>query len=75
MEGSYINKSGLISTDFDVVTSVKKQQQEEKNSSPSENEKAKSYKIVSGDTLASIAKRNGITQEALAWANDLDPNE
>ncbi|GAB0174198.1 MAG: hypothetical protein HHAS10_00770 [Candidatus Altimarinota bacterium] len=76
MEGSYINKSGLISTDFDVVTSVKKQQQqEEKNMPLNENERAKSYKIVSGDTLASIAKRNGITQEALAWANDLDPSE
>ncbi|MBP9811743.1 LysM peptidoglycan-binding domain-containing protein [Candidatus Gracilibacteria bacterium] len=74
MEGSYINKSGLISTDFDVVTAVKKQDEVKKEETGG-NERAKSYKVVAGDTLSSIAKRNGITQESLAWANDLDPSD
>lgn len=47
IEGSYINKSGLISTDFDVVTSVKNKQNNEKNDDSGINERAKSYKVVS----------------------------
>ena len=74
IEGSYINKSGLISTDFDVVTSVKNKQEEVKGED-SIHERAKSYKIVAWDTISSIAKKYGLTQEAILWANDLDPND
>jgi surface antigen len=73
-EGSYINKSWLVSTDFDTVTQVRKNMTST-GWLLSKNEQAKTYKIVSWDTLMSIAKWFSINADAILWANDLSPGD
>jgi surface antigen len=75
MEWSYINKSGLVSTDFDTVSQNSRMQQKSENSDSVRNERAKSYKIVAWDTIVSIANRFGVSSDAILWANDLSIND
>lgn len=74
MEGSYINKSGLVSTDFDTVSKWSKPKPLASSGSDIswwKNERTKSYKIVAGDTIGSISNRFGISADAILWTNDL----
>jgi surface antigen len=77
IEGSYINKSGLISTDFDTVSQVKKISP---TLSWSENplqrqERAKTYTVASGDTLESIANKFNISLDTILWTNDISAGD
>lgn len=40
-----------------------------------ENKKVKSYTIVDGDTVASLAAKFGITEQTIMWANDLTADD
>jgi LysM repeat protein len=75
MEGSYINKSGLVSTQFDVVTWVTKTSEKNDTSPSTWGERAKTYTVVTWDTLASIASKYGISQESILWANDYNDKD
>jgi surface antigen len=76
MEWSYINQSGLVSTDFDTVTrsAAKRPSMMTWAEDPAlANEKAKTYLIATGDTLEKISARYGVSTDAILWANDLSP--
>jgi LysM repeat protein len=71
IEGSYINKSGLVSTDFDVVSKAVKKKAIEGG----KDEKATAYTVIAGDTLISIGKKYGISSDAILWSNDISESE
>lgn len=74
MEGSYINKSGLVSTDFDTVSQGTRPKALFSSGGEliaTKNERTKSYKVVAGDTLGSISNRFGVSTDAILWTNDL----
>lgn len=78
MEGSYINKSGLVSTDFDTVSQWTKPRSSFGSGGElivTKNERTKSYKIKAGDTIGSIANRFAISADAILWTNDLSPDD
>jgi LysM repeat protein len=75
MEGSYINKSGLVSTDFDVVSLTKKKTETDEGENSKTREKTKSHTVAAGEMISTIAKQYGISAEAILWANDLDQTD
>lgn len=78
MEGSYINKSGLVSTDFDTVSQWSRSKPRTgsgEDTGPLKNERTKSYKVVAGDTLVSIWNRFGVSTDAILWTNDLSTDD
>ncbi len=78
MEGSYINKSGLVSTDFDTVSQGTKPKSMSSSGSEravTKNDRTKSYKVISWDTIESISNRFGISADAILWTNDLSSGD
>lgn len=79
MEGSYVNEMGLVSTDFDVVTERLKKKEILNGSGttvPSlAQEKAKIHIVQAGESVATIAKRYGISADAVFWANDISSGD
>ena len=77
----YIGENGFISTDFDVSTPVTPEG--EKLPPPSEgtppppkkSNAPQKYTVLSGDTIAKIAQKYGVSIESILWANDLEANE
>ena len=61
-----------MSTDFDTVSRVPEKKTDENTT---QQERAKTHLIASGDTLSSIAKKYGVSTDTILWANDLSADD
>lgn len=67
--GLVLSENGMLSTDFDTVASIDVPKQLD---TPKEVKKPlNEYVVTKGDTIGKIAKKYGISEEALLWANDM----
>lgn len=74
---AYVTENGFISTDFDVSSPIapKGDSNEGDTDTPKKSANSEKYIVQSGDTIAKIASRYGVSTDTILWANDLEATD
>ncbi len=76
---AYIAENGFVSTDFDVTTPIARpvevKDPEVPTDMPKKSKNSDKYTVLSGDTIAKIALKYGVSVDTIYWANDLEASD
>ena len=76
---AYIAENGFVSTSFDVTTPILRpvevKDPEVKMDAPKKSKNSDKYTVQSGDTIAQIALKYGVSVDTIYWANDLEASD
>lgn len=74
---AYVTENGFISTDFDVSSPIASREDVNDGGTNTIKKSASSEKYVvqSGDTIAKIAARYGVSTDTILWANDMEATD